>query len=53
MMTDIIVYLFQSIFLVLNSQLLDPMLGLVFVFGVFRLTWIILAGGYFNDNVHD
>lgn len=52
-MTDMIVYLFESFYLVLNSQLLDPMLALIFVFGIFRLTWILFVGGYFNDKFSD
>lgn len=41
-------FLFYCFRLFSGSSLFYPMLGLIFVFGVYRLTWYLLLGGYNN-----
>lgn len=42
-------FLFTSFFTFVSCDLLVPMLAMIFVFGIFRLAWFLLNGGYFNE----
>lgn len=41
-------FIFFSFGLFCSYHMLDAMLGFIMVFGVFRLTYFLLAGGEFN-----
>lgn len=46
---EMIRFLFTCFYEFSSNPILYPMLGLIFVFGTFRLTWFLINGGYFNE----